>query len=453
MSTHRRKALSRRTFLKGAGATIALPFLEAMLPRTARAQGMTEVPRRMLVYYVPNGIHMPEWTPDEAGASWTAKRILAPLESLRSEFSVITGLENNSGWAHGDGPGDHARGTGTFLTARRIKKTDGTDIRNGVSVDQVAAEALKDKTRFASLQLGMDGGGSTGNCDSGYSCAYARNISWANETTPLPKMTDVGQAFDYIFGGFDPQQSAESIARRRAYRKSILDYVRQDTTALQQKLGATDRAKLDQYLTGLRELERRVEADTNGPACTPPEEGGAPTSYAAKAQAMADLMVAAFQCDLTRVMTFMLSNAGSGRNYQNEPGVNVSGNHHQISHHESKAENFEKLTKIGTWEVQQFAYLLEGLKGAEDVDGNSVLDNSLVYFSSEISDGNRHNHDNLPVILAGGGGGALRRGEHIRVADKTPVANLYLTMLRLMGLDNMSFGADSTGELRDVLTT
>ena len=451
MSTYRRKPLGRRTFLRGAGATLALPFLEAMLPsRVAFAQGM-DVPRRMAVFYVPNGIHMQEWKPEATGRNWAAKQILAPLESLREHFLVLSGLENSSGWSGGDGPGDHARGTGTFITARRIRKTDGSDIQNGVSMDQVAADALKDKTRYPSLQFGMDGGGSTGNCDSGYSRTYSRNISWANETTPLPKITDVRQAFDYTFASFDSTQSAEAIARRRALRKSVLDYVKEDTTKLQQQLGQKDKIKLEQYMDGVRELERRVEMDLNGPVCTPPSEPGAATSFADKARMMADIMAANFECDMTRVITFMLSNASSGRNYQSEPGVEVSGNHHQISHHESKAENYAKLVQIAKWEVTQFAYFLNALNSKTDVDGNTLLHNSLVFFSSEISDGNAHNHDNLPVLLAGRGGGQIKSGEHIQLPNKTPVANLFLTMLQNVGVSSSSFGADSTGVLSEIL--
>lgn len=446
MSTFKRNALSRRTFLRGAGVTLALPFLEAMLPRTLAAQTMG-VPKRMLIYYVPNGMHMPAWTPDGVGANWTPKSILEPLAGLRDYVSILSGIENQAGWSMGDGPGDHARGTGTFLSAVRIRKTNGADIRNGITVDQVAANAFKDETKFASLQLGMDGGGSTGDCDSGYSCAYARNVSWADEVTPLPKLTDTQQVFDYLFGGFDPNQSADAVRKRKLYRKSVLDYVKRDTDALQKQLGASDKIKLEGYLDGVRELERRVDNDDQGPACTPPEAAGAPTRFADKARAMADLMAAAFECDLTRVITFMLANAGSGRNYQSEPGVMVSGNHHQISHHENKQENYDKLMAIDRWEVEQFAYLLERLQGKMDVDGNSVLHNSILFFSSEISDGNRHNHDDLPVLLAGNAGGFIQQGRHLRFDQDIPVSNLFTTMLQSVGLNVSNFGVDSTGAI------
>ncbi len=446
MGTFRTKPLSRRMMLRGLGAAISLPFLEAMLPhRGGVAFAAENTPLRMLAYYVPNGIHMQSWTPAQEGVAFMPSGILAPLAPVKDDVLVLTGLENKP--ARPDGPGDHASGTGAFLTVRHPRKTAGTDIQNGISVDQVAANALKDQTKFASIQLGMDGGGSDGNCDSGYSCAYARNISWAGEKTPLPKITDVRRAFDYLFAGFDPDASAEAVARRRAYGKSVLDYVREDARRLQEQVGKTDKQKLDEYLTGVRELERRVEQDENGPVCAQPSEPGAPTSVASKARAMADIMTAAFECDLTRVISFMLANAGSGRNYQNEPGVNVSGNHHQISHHESRQDNYNKLIAINTWEVQQFTYLLERLKEKTDVTGNTLLHNSAIFFSSEISDGNRHNHNNMPVLLAGHGGGAFTPGRHVRYQGDPSVANLFLSMLGSVGVAVDSFGMDSTGPL------
>ena len=451
MSTYKRAALGRRTFLRGAGVTLALPFLEAMISRNAYAAGASEVPRRLGVYYVPNGIHMQSWTPEATGTSWVAKEILTPIEQLREHMLIISGLENDSGWGRADGAGDHARGTGTFLTARRVRKTNGSDIQNGISFDQVAASELKQHTRLPSLQFGLDQGKTTGNCDSGYSCAYAHNISWANDTTPLPKIASPQQAFDYTFGGFDPTQSAEAVATRRALRKSVLDYVKDDTSRLKSQLGQRDQTKLEQYMEGVRELEVLVEKEGQGPSCSTPEEPGSTSTHGQRARLFADLMAANFECDMTRVITFMLANAGSGRNYQSEPGVMVSGGHHQISHHESKQQNYDKLIAIGRWEVELFAYFVNALKEKTDVDGNSVLHNSVLFFSSEISDGNRHNHDNLPVLLAGHGGGLIKTGEHVRVTNKTPIANLFLTLLQNVGVQTDSFGADSTGPLSEIL--
>ncbi len=445
MSTFRTPMLNRRTFLRGAGVALALPALEAMTP-FKRAWAADTAPQRMIAYYVPNGIHMQSFTPAMEGASWASTPILAPLQSVRDDLLILTGLENRP--ARPDGPGDHASGTGAFITAAHPFKTEGSNIRNGVSVDQYAAQQLdlKSQTRFGSVQLGMDGGGTTGNCDSGYSCAYARNISWADERVPVPKVSDVNQAFNMLFGGFDPGQSEAQARQRKALRQSVLDFVSEDATALQRRLGARDRQKLDEYLTGLRDLEIRVQMDNNGPICVPPTIDGQSTTYAKKAQLMADLMIAALECDLTRVMSFMLGNAGSGRNYQSEPGVEVSGNHHQISHHESLQSNYDKLVQINIWEMRQLAYLIEGLKQRQDADGRSLLHNTMVFFSSEISDGNRHNHDNLPVILAGHGGGAITSGRHVRY-DRAPIANLFVSMLQTMGVQTTSFGLDSTGAL------
>jgi hypothetical protein len=444
MSTHRTPALSRRTFLRGTGAALALPFLEAMHPGTAHAA--MEAPRRFIAYYVPCGIHMPNWTPATEGAGFAMTPILKPLEAYKSDLLVLSGLANRP--AKPDGPGDHASGTGAFITAAHPFKTEGSDIRNGVSLDQYIAQELdlKSTTRFGSLQLGMSGGGSTGGCDSGYSCAYARNISWASEQTPVPKQTDVQRAFDYIFSGIDPQATAAAIARRKAFRQSMLDFVREDATNLQKKLGARDKAKLDEYLTGLRDLEIRVNQDTNGPICAPPAIDGGGTSFSAKAKLMADIMATAIECDLTRVMTFMLDNAGSGRNYQAEAGVMVSGNHHEISHHQSLQENYDKLTLIDTWEVAQLAYLVGQLKSRTDVDGNSLLHNTTIFFSSEISDGNRHNHDDMPILVVGQGGGQLKTGRHIRY-NSVSVANLFVSIANNMGVQTNSFGMDSTGPL------
>lgn len=432
--------LSRRTFLRAAGVSIGLPMLEAMQPRSAF--GQSAAPRRLLFFYVPCGIHMAEWTPDREGAGYDLKRILAPLASLQDDVSVLTGLENRN--ARPDGAGDHASGTGAFLTCAHPFKTSGAGIRNGISVDQVAANALGAETRFASLQYGSDGGGSTGDCDSGYSCAYARNISWASETQPLPKETSPSAAFDRLFGGVDPRATAELQARRRRYEQSILDFVREDARRLQAKLGRTDRRKMDEYLTSIRELEVRLQMQDGAPVCVAdrPENGG---DIRDRVRKMMDVMVTALRCDATRFVTFMLGNAGHNRSF---PFLGFTEQHHDLSHHQGDPAKHEKLTQIGTWEVEQLAWLLTEMKSISEGEGN-MLDNSLVFFSSEISDGNRHNHDDLPVLLAGKGGGAVRPGRHVRLPDRTPIANLFLSMLQVAGVDAAGFG-DSTGSLSEL---
>jgi hypothetical protein len=427
-------------FLGGAGAAVALPLLRSVLPRSARA-GALERPVRMLAYYVPNGIHMQAFTPATSGADYALTPMLQPLANVRDSVLVLTGLANNP--ARPDGPGDHAAGTGSFITATHVYKTEGADIRNGISLDQVAANALGSATRFPSLQLGTHGGSSSGGCDSGYSCAYSRNISWAGPTSPLPKTVNPQAAFDLLFAGFDPDASAEEQETRRRRKLSVLDSVLADVHALEPKLGASDREKLDEYFTGIRAIETRLQ-EPFAPLCEIGERPGSDPSFPDKARIMADLIVLAFQCDLTRIASFMLGNAGSGQSFS---FIGVGEAHHQISHHQGVQENYDKLQTIGTWELGELAYLLEKMQAVDEGDGTTMLDNSMVFFSSEISDGNAHNHNNMPIVLAGSAGGALSSGRHVIYDGQPPVANLFISMLRAMGVDIDAFGDDSTGPL------
>ena len=421
--------LSRRTFLKGAGTAIALPFLEAMLPRKAWAQAAA-APKRILAYYIPNGIHMAAWTPAAEGA-YELTPILAPLVNVRDDVLVISGLMNEP--ARPDGPGDHASGTGAFLTCAHPFKTEGADIRNGISMDQVAAGAFGDATLFKSLQLGTDGGGSTGDCDSGYSCAYARNISWADDNTPLAKETNPQAVFDRLFAGRDPRENAEQARKKKLYRLSVLDYVKESATALSTKLGKTDREKVDEYLTGVRELEVRIQM-LGESTCTG-ERPAAPANFEERVRIMSDLIVTAFSCDLTRVISFMLGNAGSNHVYSN---LGIGDGHHQISHHQGNPVNHQQLTAIDTWEVEQLAYLLQRMKSIQEPNG-SLLDNSLVFFSSEIEDGDSHSHYNMPVLLAGKAGGTIRSGRHL-VAQGRKTSELFISMLNASGVNVQTFG-------------
>ncbi|MCB9588837.1 MAG: DUF1552 domain-containing protein [Polyangiaceae bacterium] len=431
--------LSRRHFLGGAAATVALPFLPSLFGRSAHA-GEPGTAKRFMAFYVPCGIHMQRWTPSTTGADYQLTPILEPLSAVKQKLLVLSGLGNAP--LKPEGAGDHAAGTAGFLTCRHIAKTSGESIRNGISIDQVFANALAEQTRIPSLQLGIDGGGGIGDCDSGYSCAYARNISWASETQPLPKTTNPKVVFDSLFDGFDPNATAEAIARRRKFRSSVLDYVNQDANSLKNKLGKTDQRKLDEYLTGVRSLEQRVQ-DATELACDPIERPGDNYTFPEHVKLMLDLTVMAFQCDVTRVVSFMLGNAGSGRSYE---FIGVSGAHHQISHHQDLQENFDKLTAIDIWEVTQLAYLLERLD-AIDEGGRSILDNSAIFFSSEIEDGNSHSHFNMPIVLAGGLGGDLPTGRHIKYGNKEPVANLFLRLAQGMGVPQGSFGDDGTAPL------
>jgi hypothetical protein len=428
---------SRRWFLGGAGTMIAVPMFESLMPKVSRAEPIP-VPKRLLAYYVPCGIHMPAWTPS-GGPDLVLSATLAPLAKVKEKVNIITGLQNIL--ARPDGPGDHASGTGAFLTCAHPFKTDGTGIKNGISMDQVAANTLKKFTRIPSLQIGTDGGGGTGNCDSGYSCAYARNISWASDTQPLPKSTSPQVVFDTLFAGFDPTATLAEQQRRLKYKKSVLDYALNEANSLKSQLAAADGLKLDEYMGGIRDLEKKLAAPMA--TCTlPARPGSADIPFATKAKLMSDLMVLAFQCDQTRVISFMLGNAGDNRSFD---FIGVSGGHHEISHHGGQASNFDKLKKIDLWEVQQLAYLLEKMDSITEANGMTILDNSLVFFSSEIEDGDAHRHTNLPIVLAGRAGGVVKTNRHLKVSP-APLANLFTSMLNAVDVPNTKFG-DGTGPM------
>jgi hypothetical protein len=442
--------MSRRLVLGGAASLVGLPFLESALPRAARAAAAT-APVRLVYIYLPNGLDMATFRPTTVGADYTLPPMFAGLDALKGDFSIVTGLENAN--AKPDGPGDHAAGTSSFITCAHAFKSE-TNIKIGASADQVAAKKLGLATRLPSLQLGIDGGGGTGNCDSGYSCAYTRNISWADEVTPLPKIVDPAQAFNQLFQGYDPGASAAESEKRRAYEKSVLDFVLEDVGALSPKLGATDKTKLEQYLTSVRELEKRVVELGPQVTCTlgtaPPKKDQ--LDYPAHVKAMMELISLAFACDATRVVTLMFGNAVSGRTHS---FLGVSGGHHDISHHMNDPGLIAQLAKIGAWEMQQLGFLLGRLKEQPDsVEGQSLLHNSAVFCSSDISDGNRHNHDDMPIVLGGHGGGRLKPGQHVRYAaekgaSKQKVSNLLVTMLEAAGVTGARVG-DSTGPLSEI---
>lgn len=445
----RRFSLSRRTLLGGAGALIALPWLEAMAPagRRARAEDPKPPPLRALFYYLPNGIHMQSYTPATEGPGFEITPILSPLVDqqnmvdLKGDILVLTGLQNLP--AKPEGPGDHAGGTSAFLTCTHVTKSE-TDINNDISIDQVLANAIGDATPHRSLQFGTANGATMGNCDSGYSCAYTSNISWADAKTPLPKLYDPQVIFDLLFSGFDPEATAEEQAKRRANRISVIDYATGQVESLQTKLGKTDRDKLDQYLTGLRDLEKRLTAENTDPVCSLPAMfSGAYPDFTTHVDLMTELMVLAFQCDQTRIITFMLENAGSYRDYS---FIGAPGAHHEISHHMDNPDNFAKLEIIDRWEMVQFAKLLQKLKTSPEGDG-TLLDNCVVFLSSEISDGNAHNHNNLPVLLAGRAQGQLTPGRHVKYGNTPPLANLFVSIGEMFGVPMAGFGDDSTGPL------
>jgi hypothetical protein len=430
------RPISRRTLLRGLGAAIALPTLDAMLPAFAAA---TKSPRRLVYIYVPNGIVMKQWTPTAEGAGYEMPRILQPLQPYRDDLLVLSGLTHNTGRPLGDGDGDHARAAATYLTGVHPKKTAGADIHVGVSVDRIAAQTIGNTTKFSSLELACEDGHLVGTCDTGYSCAYSNSISWRTPSTPLPPEINPRSVFERLFGAEDENPADRS--KRLRYETSILDYVLDDARRLAGKLGPTDRRKIDQYISAVREIERRIElAEKDNqqilPSIEKPE--GYPAAFDEYVKLMFDLLAVAFQTDLTRVSTFMLAREGSTRTYRE---IGIPDAHHALTHHRGNPEWIEKVARINTYHVEQFGYFLGKLKSTPDGDG-SLLDHTLLVYGSGLSDGNRHDHADLPVLVAGGGLG----GRHIRYAKETPMNNLHLMLLDRVGVQIESLG-DSNGEL------
>jgi hypothetical protein len=441
----KRLTLSRRTVLRGLGTALALPLLESMVPARLLAAEAPAGPRRLAFFFIPNGAHMPDWTPAEEGSSFELPPTLASLADVRDYVLVPSGLAQQKADANGDGPGDHARSAATFLTGRQAYKTDGANIKIGVSVDQVAAQAIGQQTRLPSLELGCDAGANSGNCDSGYSCAYSANISWKTESTPMAKEINPRGVFERLFGNQSRSEEEESRDRRARYRASILDFVLEDARRLQDGLSQADRRKMDEYLTAVRELEGRIErAEQESASQRPPlaQPDGIPGDYGEHIRLMGDLLAVAFQADLTRVATFMLANEGSNRSY---PFIDVTDGHHDLSHHGGDEDKQEKIARINRFHLEQFAYFCNKLREMREGEGN-LLDQSLILLGSGIGDGNAHNHDELPAVLVGRGGGTIDSGRHIRYDRGTPMANLYLSLLERMGVEEDALG-DSTGKL------
>jgi hypothetical protein len=437
--------ISRRTVLKGMGAMVALPWLEAMLPRTLRgAPAAAVAPQRMAFIYVPNGIDMANWMPAAEGALTTLPPTLQPLAPFQHELLVLSGLTLDKARPNGDGPGDHARAMASFLTGRQARKTHGADIRVGVSVDQLAAQKIGKATRFASLELGCEGGKNSGNCDSGYSCAYSANLAWRTESSPVAKETNPRSVFERLFSV--PGKGDDKARRRQRYKHSILDFVGEDARNLKNRLGGTDQRKLDEYLTCVREIEQRLDRVENAVDIAAPAGAARPTGiprdYREHLRLMADMLALAFQADLTRIATFVFANDGSNRSYRD---YGVPEGHHDMSHHGGSKEKKAKIQKINQFHIEQLAYLLGKLKSVQEGRG-TLLDNCMIVYGSGISDGNRHNHNDLPILLAGKGGNTLKTGRHLRYPKDTPLMNLYLCMLDRLGIHVDSFG-DSKGRL------
>ncbi len=437
--------LSRRTVLRGLGVSLALPWLEAT-GTIAKAAVAAPAPTRMGFIFVPNGIVMQNWTPKTEGYGFELTRILEPLASVKDDLLVLTGLTHDKGRANNDGAGDHARSASVFLTGSQPRKTDGEKIRSGISVDQLAAQAVGQRTRFSSLELGVDPGRMAGNCDSGYSCAYSSNVSWSSGSTPVGKEVNPRLVFERLFAGGKPSEVDKSKEQRDALQKSVLDFIADDAKRLQSKLGRNDNQKLDEYLTGVREIERRIGTKSSKPIDVDVDYAipdGIPGDYQDHMRLMCDMMVLAFQTDSTRISTLMFANAGDNKNYRK---IGVADGHHDLSHHQSDAAKLEKITQINRFHIQQLSYLLQKMKSIREGE-RTLLDNSMIVYGSGISDGNRHNHDNLPILLAGSGGGAFETGRHVRYDLETPVCNLFMSMLDRVGV-NAPYIGDSTGRLQ-----
>jgi Protein of unknown function (DUF1552) len=436
-----KKALPRRTFLRGVGATVALPLLDAMVPSmTAFAQSAAKPVRRLGFVYIPMGSDITRWTPPgESGALTELSTTLSPLAPVMKHITVLSNTELKNAY-----PGTHATSNAAFLSAAKAKWTESSDYYLGTTVDQIAAKQMGQETQLPSLELAMDLMEVVGQCDNGYACVYQNNLSWSSPTTPLPSEAHPRVVFERLFGEGGTTEQRRAALNRRA---SLLDWVREDIARLQKQLGAADRTKVSEYLDTVREVERRIEkaeaqtaesvlpADLDRPV-------GVPASYAEHAKLMFDLQVLALQGDITRVITFQLARETSNRSYTE---IGVSDPHHPTSHHGGDPEKVAKIAKINQFHVSLFAYYLEKLKSVSEGNG-TLLDNSLLLYGSGMGNPNIHNHVDLPIIIAGGAAGKVRGGRHIKYAEPAPLANLHLTMLDAVGVRLDSF-QDSTGKI------
>ena len=440
-----KKSLARRSFLRGIGTTLALPFLDAMMPAMAGTGAAVKPTIRLGFVYVPNGIIQKGWLPSKVGTGFEMASTMKPLEAHRDQIVVLSNLMQNGGRALSDGAGDHARAGASWLTGVHPKKTEGADIRAGVSADQIAAQELGKKTQFASLEIGLEEPNLAGGCDSGYSCAYTNTISWRTPTTPNPMEVNPRAVFERLFGDGESTDAASRIKRMEQDR-SILDFVRGDVARLESGLGSRDKGKLDEYLEGIRDIERRIQkAEQQSASMKVPlmeRPTSIPDEFTDHAKLMSDLMVIAFQTDMTRVVSFMMAREGSNRSYRS---IGVPDGHHSVTHHQNDPEKIAKTMKIDELHVQSFAYLLDRLKATPDGDG-TLLDHSMILYGSSISDGNAHTHHDLPLVLAGGSACDIKGGRHIRYKEETRMNNLLVTMLDKSGVRAETLG-DATGKL------
>jgi hypothetical protein len=445
------QAWSRRRFLQGVGAFIALPALPSILPRqmyaaeaAAGGASTAAAPLRMAFFTFPNGCNLDHWWPTGEGAAFQLNKTMAPLEAVKRQIQVISGLDHLNADPGPDGAGDHARANATLLTGVRARKTAGADIQLGISVDQAAAERIGHHTRFPSLELTSDPERQAKGCDSGYACAYQYNVSWRSDVTPMPPESNPRLLFERLFGEGVRGERSQAFRARQQTQRSILDFVLEDARSLRRKLGDRDDQKLDEYFTSIREIEKRiVQAESFGnipdpDVDTPP---GIPADVGDHMDLMYDLLLLAFQTDSTRIATMMLGHDGDNRPY---PQLGVSDGHHNISHHQEKPDLLDKIARIDLHHVEHFARFLDKLHAARDVDGRSILENSLIVYAGGNADPNRHSHTDLPVILAGSAGGRIETGRFLKVPNQ-PMCNLFLDMLDRIGADGVERLGDSTG--------
>ncbi len=455
LARQRHLSFTRRQFLRGLGACIFLPAFESLSHVCAHAEAGGQAattaagaPLRMAVLYFPNGAIPSAWWPERTGTDFDLNRTLAPLAEVRQHLQILGELDHLNATAGPDGGGDHARANGTFLTGVRLKKS-ATDIRAGISIDQVIARQIGHLTRLPSLELTCDAGRNSGACDSGYSCAYQYNLSWSSPTTPMAPEANPRAAFERLFGAGPPEERRRNLQRRVQEERSILDFVLEDAHQMQRRLSARDGEKLDQYLTGVREVETRIQNAEKLPApklLRTQAPAGIPPTYAEHIQLMFDLLTLAFQTDSTRVATLLLAHDGSNRSFGE---IGIPEGHHELSHHFENPEKIKKVSEIDLWYVKQFAKFLQKLNETNDQDGHSLLYNSMILYGGGNADGNRHTHVNLPLILAGAGGGTLTPGRYVKHGSK-PASNLFLSLADRMGIQHLERFGDSSGRLNNV---
>jgi hypothetical protein len=440
------KALHRRTFLKGVGAAIGLPVLDAMLP-ALKASQVPGQPVRAAWFYVPNGIDMRHWLTGDEGPLGTLPKVLEPFEKVKNDILILSNLTSNWGRPLLVGAGDHGRAVSSYMTGVEVHRLGGTDIKLGISADQIAARAVGHLTKLPSVEMGLEEARQAGNCDNNYSCAYVYNMAWRSETQPLPPISDPRALFERLFGT-DIVESPAAHAKRLAMRRSILDLVSDDTHRLETNLGAVDRRKLDEYLSSVREIEKMVErSEKDGMVIDPGMEKpfGIPPAFDDYFRLMTDMLIVAFKADLTRIATLLIGREGSTRSYRE---IGISDGHHPLTHHQGNMEMLGKVCEINCYHARLFAEFLMKMKATKEGDSN-LLDRSMIVYGSGISDGNVHTHDQLPTMLAGRGGNFLNPGRHIVYQRETPVANLFATMLDRMDVHAEHVG-DSTGRLKGV---